>query len=707
MHFQAYKHHRSASRPRIAFSHAVLLALTSLVSFAAAAPPAAPPEEKKKEPEKTLPEMLILGEALGDPQDKPVSASFLTERDVEAFRIQEPQDIARVTPNMFASDSGSRSFGDVYTTRGIANTVFFGAPSTTVYVDDVPFGETFTYAQRLSALNSVEVLRGPQPEVVGRYTSGGLINIRSRRPGSTYEGEANASFGSYDSYKADLWYMGPINDSLGFRIGGQWDSRDGYLKNPLTGDRVDDQDHWGVNGGLFWKPAPGWEVSLTGAYDDFEGGAPRLASLDRTHFYQVESDTRGKQNLTTDNEALRISYENSDWKFLSVTSRRNWDLDPYIADIDFSAIPAGSIELYQDQELWSQEFRFSSNNPEADWQWSAGAYGSTGEIHGKGLRFLNTQNGAINTDTRHTLDEDTAAIFTGVAYKGLKPFTFHLGARADWVRRTIHQTHDITASGFPFPQTVQDMDDDWFHFTPSAGIDWQINPNVMAYAKTSYAFKPGGFSPYSDNPAYIPFDEQKFWASEIGLKTKWMDGKLTANVAAFYNDIDGYQVERSFTQADYAVFNADHAKTYGLELETRYAVNEYLDLLATAGWTHARLTDYTDPTGQVLDGNTPPFVPEFDGALAADFHLASGFFARVEYLFQGKTRFDDFNRPDFKQDAYGLLNAAVGLRTETWTASVFASNLTGEEYYTNMNTDVRTGAPGAPREYGFKLGYRF
>ncbi|HEX2750285.1 MAG TPA: Plug domain-containing protein [Verrucomicrobiales bacterium] len=150
-----------------------LAVLSSLVSLAAAAP--APPVEKKEEEKKTLPEMLILGEALGDPQDKPVSASFLPDKDVEAFKIREPQDIARVTPNMSATDSGSRSFGDVYTTRGIANTVFFGAPSTTVYVDDVPFGETFTYAQYLTATNSVEVLRGPQPNVVGRYTSGGLI----------------------------------------------------------------------------------------------------------------------------------------------------------------------------------------------------------------------------------------------------------------------------------------------------------------------------------------------------------------------------------------------------------------------------------------------------------------------------------------------------------------------------------------------------
>ena len=704
MRNQAYKRRRRFTTA----STRTAAALLAITSFAAAAPPAKPAEKPKNEATPVLlPDVLVLGEALPDPQSKPVSASFLSDKDVEKSRIQEPQDIARLTPNMNATDSGSNSFGDVYSTRGMANTVFFGAPATTVYVDDVPFGETFTYAQRLAALNSVEVLRGPQPGIVGRNTYAGLINIRSRRPGSTMEGEANATYGSFDHESFDLWTMGPINESLGFRFGGQYESRDGYLQNPLTGERVDDFERWGLNGGLFWKPAPGWDVSFTAAYDEFDGGAPRLVSLDRTGgFYSVTSDTRGQQHLTTDNQALRIAYENDSWKFLSVTSRRNWDLAPYKADLDFTALPLGSIELYQDQELWSQEFRFSNNDPHAVWDWTAGAYASTSEINGTGFRNANF-GVPVFTDTRHQLDEDMFALFGSVAYKAWKPVTLRAGVRADWVDRSIHQTHDVNYGGFPFPRTTVDMSDDWFHFTPSAGIDWQINDNVMAYAKTAYVFKPGGFSAYSDNPAYIPFDEEKSWSSEIGLKTTWLDGKATVNLAAFYNDIDGYQVERSFTQADYSVFNADHARTYGLELETKFSVSENLDLQASAGWTHARFTDYTDREGHNLDGNIPPFVPEFDAAIAADFHLQNGLFARLEYLVIGNTKFDDFNRPTFQQDTYGLLNASAGFRTDTWTATVFASNLTGEEYYTNMNTDIRTGAVGAPREFGVKVGMKF
>lgn len=109
----------------------------------------------------------------------------------------------------------------------------------------------------------------------------------------------------------------------------------------------------------------------------------------------------------------------------------------------------------------------------------------------------------------------------------------------------------------------------------------------------------------------------------------------------------------------------------------------------------------------LLGGNTPPFVPEFDAAVALDLHLDAGFFARVEYLALGNTMYDDFNREEFQQDSFGLLNAAVGWRARNWSISLYGTNLAGEEYDTTMNTDVRTGAVGAPREFGVRVGVRF
>lgn len=725
-------------------------------------------------PVTVLPDFTVLGEALEDPQREPISTSFLSEEEFERFRILDPHDIAKLAPNLYATDSGSQSFGDVYSMRGLANTVFFGAPAVTIYRDDVPFAETFTYAQQLSAVNSVEILRGPQPTIVGRNAYGGLVNIRSRRPTNAFEGALNGSYGSHETYTADGWLSGPISpDQLHFRFGGRYGRSDGFLKNPITGQYVDHTENWGFDGGLFWTPAPGWDISLTGSWDRYEDGAPRLTALDRRNFYQVMSNVTGSQSRTTDNQALRIAYENAAVKFLSVTSRRNWDLGPYITDLDFSQSQLGSLNLDQDQEVWSQEIRLSSNHDNAI-RWNVGAYGSISEINGHGVRDIFTQMPRTDftvssfaqpvpfppfsipltarsvseslTDiniaqvTDHTIEEDTAALFGGLDLDLWEGVTLHVGARVDWVERSLRRDQNTTGKavtdtvtnttidpvpGFPpFPKPPVDrrttitpvmtpvpriaMTDEWIHVTPTVGLDFDLSDNVMAYVKTTYAFKPGGFSAYADDTAFVPFGEERVWATEAGLKTEFLDGDLQANVAGFYNSIDDYQVERSFTQTDYTVFNAADVETYGAELDLRYMVNPYLDLFGSIGWTHAEFKDYRDPvSGQRLDGNTPPFIPELDAVIAADLHTENGFFARLEYTVVGKTTYDDFNRPGFEQGSYGILNAAVGWRGENASISVYGTNLTEEEYYTNINPAVSTGAVGAPQQFGVKVGLTF
>jgi len=553
------------------------------------------------------------------------------------------------------------------------------------------------------------------------------------------------------------------------------DSHEGYLENPETRERVDDQEHRGINGGLFFNPAPFWEISLTASYDEYNDGAPRLTSLDRTTgFYTVSSDVAGEQGRRVNNQALRVSYDDDKLRFLSVTSHRGFELDPYTIDLDFTADPFGYTTLTQSQELWSQEFRVEGIDPDSDWKWNAGLYGSGSRIQGNAVRGLSLNSSRIDlTTTRtlvnlgppvgiipltarstsfsdiaasmgqttvHSIDEESLAIFGGWTTEGFAPFTLHGGLRLDWVQRSLvrdkSQTGNAVADtttfttidpvpGFPpFPNPPLDvrttitpldsiqaritMEDEWLHLTPTVGIDRELGDSALLYAKSSYAFKPGGFSAYADNPANVPFGEERVWASEAGLKTAWMDGQLTLNGAVFYNAVENYQVERSFTVTDYAVFNAENAEIYGLEFDSRFAILPVLDFLGSIGWTHARLTDYTDPiTGASLNGVIPPYVPEFDAVTALDFHLENGLFVRLEYLVTGETKFDDFNRPEFRQGAYGLMNAAAGWRGDKRSVSFYSTNLGEEEYYSNMNPEIRTGAVGIPREFGVRAGIQF
>jgi iron complex outermembrane receptor protein len=703
-----------------------------------------------------------------------VNTTFLSPSGLEVLGVREPQDVVRYAANQSATDSGSRSFGDVYSVRGLTNTVFFGAPSTTVYVDDVPFGETFTYAQELGPINSVEVLRGPQPTLAGRNVYGGLINVQTRRPGDTLEGGLDYQYGSFDRHGVNGWITSPLGESVSFRLNGGYNTHEGYLTNPSTGEKVDRQESFHFGGAVYLDVAPGWEVGVIAGYSEQNDGAPRLTSLDRTTgFYTVSSEIAGEQHRESDYQAIRIAHENERFRFLSVTSHRGFDLDPYTIDLDFSALPFGFTTLSQSQELWSQEFRFSDNDPDAEWGWNAGVYGSVSRIEGVGLRGLSVPNSdtqntvtQVNQEifpgfsipltirsvsqletvaelrqlTEHTIDENSFAVYGGLENRALDDITFRAGARLDWIRRSLirdkSQTGEATTvatttstidpvMGFPpFPAPPVDvrtivtpldaaqrriaMQDEWVHVTPNFGVDWEATDDDLVYANTAYAFKPGGFSAYADNPAFVPFDEETAWTTELGVRSSHLGGRVNTNLVGFYSRVDDYQVERSFTATDFAVFNAEEAEIYGAEFETTVEITPTLDFLGSIGYTHATLTSYIDPvTGTDLSGVTAPFVPEFDAVAALDYHLDNGFFARVELVALGNVKFDDFNRDTFQESAFVLVNSSVGYRKDRWSVALYGSNLADKEYYTNMNAEIRTGAVGIPREYGVRIGMEF
>ena len=163
-------------------------------------------------------------------------------------------------------------------------------------------------------------------------------------------------------------------------------------------------------------------------------------------------------------------------------------------------------------------------------------------------------------------------------------------------------------------------------------------------------------------------------------------------------------MERSLIATDYVVLNADEADAYGLEFELQAQLSDNWSLEGSIGYVKTEFDRFTDPlTGADLSGNQAPFVPELDASLALVYrHPSSGFFGRVEVVHQGETFFSDVNASDFREPGYTLLNAAVGIETDTYQLSVYGQNLTEEVYYQNISPDLRAGTVGAPMLVGVR-----
>lgn len=643
----------------------------------------------------------------------PMSATAFSGDDLRMLNRFDDRQLADLIPNFSKTDTGIGSFGDVISIRGLTNTPFFSSPSVVQYVDDVPSGNVYSHTASFYGTEKVEILRGAQSTLFGVNSYGGVINIESKRPSDRLESSITSSIADYDTFSVDGILMGPLNDenTISYRLGISHYERDGVLNNPFLNISPDFQDHLSYGGSLYWNPNDNLEISLSASFDDFNDGAHRLTPLGQDPF-TLNSDIVGSSIQESESMSLRIKNSGESFDFLSVTYGRNWKLNPYHFDLDFSPNPGSESKIFQTQESRGQEFRFSSIEG-GTWDWAAGASYADIDVTGNTTRSffipLPPEFGGgfapVTTTTDYSLNEESYGLFGQVSYNGIENVGVHLGLRGDQYDKSINRS----AFGLSGPVPNIDESSEYSFISPRAGIDFELSDSSLLYLNSGIAYKPGGYSAFIDDPKLAQFDKEQSWTKEIGLKKRWLDNSVRTNIAIFHNNIDDYQVERSLVATDYAILNAEEARSYGAEIELSAEIFTGVTLEGSFGKTTTELTNYTDPiSGANLSGNKAPFVPELDASLAATYTHDTGLFARIELVHQGEVYFNDQNDTSFMENGFTVINATIGYRSESgYELSVFGGNLTDETYYVNITPDLNAGTVGLPQMIGVRARWEY
>ena len=643
----------------------------------------------------------------------PMSATAFSGDDLRMLNRFDDRQLADLIPNFSKTDTGIGSFGDVISIRGLTNTPFFSSPSVVQYVDDVPSGNVYSHTASFYGTEKVEILRGAQSTLFGVNSYGGVINIESKRPSDRLESSITSSIADYDTFSVDGSLMGPLNDenTISYRLGISHYERDGVLNNPFLNISPDFQDHLSYGGSLYWNPNDNLEISLSASFDDFNDGAHRLTPLGQDPF-TLNSDIVGSSIQESESMSLRIKNSGESFDFLSVTYGRNWKINPYHFDLDFSPNPGSESKIFQTQESRGQEFRFSSIEG-GTWDWAAGASYADIDVTGNTTRSffipLPPEFGGgfapVTTTTDYSLNEESYGLFGQVSYNGIENVGVHLGLRGDQYDKSINRS----AFGLSGPVPNIDESSEYSFISPRAGIDFELSDSSLLYLNSGIAYKPGGYSAFIDDPKLAEFDKEQSWTKEIGLKKRWFDDLVRTNIAIFHNNIDDYQVERSLVATDYAILNAEEARSYGAEIELSAEIFTGVTLEGSFGRTTTELTNYTDPiSGTNLSGNKAPFVPELDASLAATYTHDTGLFARVELVHQGEIYFNDQNDTSFMENGFTVINATIGYRSESgYELSVFGGNLTDETYYVNITPDLNAGTVGLPQMIGIRARWEY
>ncbi|MEM8613183.1 MAG: TonB-dependent receptor [Cyanobacteria bacterium P01_H01_bin.105] len=658
-----------------------------------------------------------------DVQDVPISITAITEQEIEDADITSLEDIARNTPNFTFFPSGDRSFG-LYSIRGLSNTsAISNRDPVDFYVDGVPYNFAAFIDFDLPDLERVEVLRGPQSVLYGRNALAGVVNLITRQPTDTFEFSGVASYGNYNDLDLRASVSGPIiEDELFFRLSGNYGSRDGYLRNTLLDDGVNEQSGGNGRGRLLWTPSDNLEIALNASFNNYQDGANSYVILNSEPF-ETEQNIDGFNDLVSDDQSLRVAYTHPDFRFTSITNRR-FSKNDVEFDGDYTAADAFVVDIDAlENTVFSQELRLQSPETVERFEWILGGYYESNQFDSVNNGLINGNDiatifgptfplppGSINIANAEA-NSDTFAVFGQVSYRPIDALTLTTGLRYESTNSTLERfDRTITIPGLPDTTLISldEIEQNGDELLPRFAAEYRFSSDLMAYGSITRGYRPSGVNLGPGDEASATFDAERSWNYEVGLKSSWLDDRLAVNLALFHTPVDNFQILQFDLIGNSFTDNADVSIT-GFELEARATPVTGFDIIAGFGLTDAEFTNFTNPfTGADAEGNNLQFSPDVTYNLALQYRSPQGVFGRLELQGLGTTFFDDANT--IKQEPYAIVNARLGYEFDNTGIYLFGNNIFDQEYIQQAFTFPPFGtiaSYGIPANYGVQVRMRF
>ena len=247
---------------------------------------------------------------------------------------------------------------------------------------------------------------------------------------------------------------------------------------------------------------------------------------------------------------------------------------------------------------------------------------------------------------------------------------------------------------------------------------------MMLYATYARGYKSGGLN-LNATAAPRVIDPEKVKAWEAGVKSQWLDRRLTVNLAAYTQSVQDYQsqqIDTSVAQVAY-IANVGKVRSRGFEMEAQLRPFTGLSLFGSASYTDASYRSYRNAPCPVeylnlqsvcdLSGRPLPGVSKWSWSAGGEgtLPLAGGeIYLNADYAHRSGF-YSTYNLAiDSWIDGYGIANARLGFRPGggRFDLSLFARNLFDKTYLSVVNpsafnTGQSTAILGDPRFYGMTL----
>lgn len=742
-------------------------ATTEVLSSATAAQPEA--EDKRQVAATANQDIVVTATRRSERlRDVPLAITAFSQSKLTAEGIVGFEGLARATPGIAINKATSNLQN--FTARGVA-TNGYGAnlgSTVAVYLDELPISVTGSQTlldPNLFDVQRVEFLRGPQGTLFGSGSLSGALRILTKSPDLTkYDGAALVDIGLTGSDSVRQRYNGMINvpiidDRLGLRVVGFYRNEDGWVDNADTGVRnANTLKDYGGRAILLFTPTDRLSVRLLGSYEKSTPGDSALTSRGLGYVHRsFRPDVFGAE---LQNYNATIEY---DFDFAHLTSSSTYSHFDQTFKVDISGAIGRRFpyltELSGPQRTFVQETRLASKGG-GKFDWVIGGF------------YLNR------------LAKSEQIYRTTPAFLAARGITGALGAAGDEVQAvryrqpsteiagfgeaTYHFTDRFWATGgLRYGRTVSQVEltDGNYNsnflvaaLTGRAGplvitqapnvkrpritgsrpsykgsVSFRVSNDVTTYATVSTGYRApiqnataGRVSVLDPTDLVIPAGagSDNLINYETGLKGRFFDGKLTANIAAYWIEWSNIQVQANrVSDSVQFVTNIGRARSRGIEFELAANPVEHLSFGASGSIAGTKITKLSAAeaaiSGAVLGSRLSS--PNFQGSafVQVGFNLSAATDGYFNATFQHVGAFPN-NVPGVPgkpgqiaptfgyTDSYETINFNLALKHRALSATLYLENVLNSDAITYIHpegfVDSRFGRL-QPRTVGIRLGY--
>ncbi|WP_111977733.1 TonB-dependent receptor [Algibacillus agarilyticus] len=188
-------------------------------------------EEQADDSDRELEVIVVSAERkVANLQETPIAVTALSQENLAEQYIADVTGLTGFVPSLVISGQEDQSDIKIYI-RGVGtnNPTETGDQGVGVYVDGVFAARAQGALALMYDLEGIQVLRGPQGTLFGRNNTGGALLLDTVKPGDTFEGDFQMTYGNYNRQQLSGGITLPVTDNLSFRVAGYMEQDDGWV----------------------------------------------------------------------------------------------------------------------------------------------------------------------------------------------------------------------------------------------------------------------------------------------------------------------------------------------------------------------------------------------------------------------------------------------------------------------------------------------